>query len=120
MISSAVPPGSSNQGRAIPDDVFPDAGPHPRSKQKSPEFSRARLTSHALDRDDTRHQAELFYLQKQIQAQTPMVIVMEYGEQIHGRIEWYDRQCIKVRGRERTLIYKSTIKYMYKEGENGE
>jgi len=63
--------------------------------------------------------AELFYLQKQIQSQTPMVIVLEDGEQIEGCIEWYDRISLKVRGRSKTLIYKSAIKYMYKLGENG-
>jgi|SRR5580658_176455 sRNA-binding regulator protein Hfq len=61
--------------------------------------------------------AELFYLQKQIHAQTPMVIVLEDGEQIEGCIEWYDRNCLKVRGRAKTLIYKSAIKYMYKLGD---
>ena len=65
------------------------------------------------------HQAELFYLQKQIQSQTPMVIVLEDGETISGSIEWYDRNVLKVRGRSRMLIYKSAIKYMYKQGENG-
>jgi len=65
------------------------------------------------------HQAELFYLQKQIQSQTPMVIVMEDGETISGAIEWYDRYSLKVRGRSRMLVYKSAIKYMYKQGENG-
>jgi sRNA-binding regulator protein Hfq len=65
------------------------------------------------------HHAELFYLQKQIQSQTPMVIVMEDGETIEGCIEWYDRGALKVRGRSRMLIYKSAIKYMYKQGENG-
>jgi sRNA-binding regulator protein Hfq len=65
------------------------------------------------------HHAELFYLQKQIQSQTPMVIVMEDGETIEGCIEWYDRHALKVRGRTRMLIYKSAIKYMYKQGENG-
>jgi sRNA-binding regulator protein Hfq len=64
-------------------------------------------------------QAELFYLQKQIQSQTPMVIVLEDGEQIEGQIEWYDRNSIKVRGRARTLVYKAAIKYMYKLGETG-
>ena len=63
------------------------------------------------------HQAELFYLQKQIQSQTPMVIVMEDGETIEGCIEWYDRHTLKVRGRFRTLVFKSAIKYMYKQGE---
>ena len=62
-------------------------------------------------------QAELFYLQKQIHAQTPMVIVLEDGERVEGIIEWYDRNSIKVRGRARNLVYKSAIKYMYKVGE---
>ncbi|WP_058189251.1 Hfq-like protein [Terracidiphilus gabretensis] len=65
------------------------------------------------------HHAELFYLQKQIQSQTSMVIVMEDGETIEGCIEWYDHHALKVRGRTRMLIYKSAIKFMYKQGENG-
>ena len=64
-------------------------------------------------------QAELFYLQKQIQSQTPMVIVLEDGEHIEGTIEWYDRNSLKVRGRAKSLIYKSAIKYMYKLGDAG-
>jgi len=64
--------------------------------------------------------AELFYLQKQIQSQTPMVIVLEGGEQVEGFIEWYDRNALKIRGRLRTLIYKSAIKYMYKVGDQGQ
>jgi sRNA-binding regulator protein Hfq len=58
--------------------------------------------------------AESFYLQKQAQSQTPMVFVLEDGERIEGCIEWYDRECIKVRNQSRTLIYKSSIKYLYK------
>jgi len=71
------------------------------------------------DPETTNHQAELFYLQKQIQLQTKMVLVLEDGQQIQGVIEWYDRHCIKVRGRTRALIYKSAIKYIYKSGELG-
>lgn len=70
--------------------------------------------------DAPQRQAELFYLQKQIQTQTPMVIVLEDGEQIHGCIEWYDRNTLKVRGKTKTLIYKSAIKYMYKLGDIGQ
>jgi len=71
--------------------------------------------------EDVPHRdAELFYLQKQIQAQTPMVIVLEDGELVEGCIEWYDRHALKVRGRARTLIYKSAIKYMYKLGDSGQ
>ena len=65
-------------------------------------------------------QAELFYLQKQIQSQTRMVIVLEDGELVEGCIEWYDRNSLKVRGRSKTLVYKSAIKYMYKLGEQGQ
>lgn len=78
-----------------------------------------RFSSYAPDEDLAQRQAELFYLQKQIQSQTPMVIVLEDGEQVEGQIEWYDRHTLKVRGRTKTLIYKSAIKYMYKLGEAG-
>jgi len=65
--------------------------------------------------------AENFYYQKQMQARTPMVIVLRDGEEIHGVIEWYDRNCIKVNrdsGEPNLMVYKPAIKYMYKEGEN--
>jgi sRNA-binding regulator protein Hfq len=64
-------------------------------------------------------QAELFYLQKQIQLQTQMVFILEDQTRIQGVIEWYDRNSIKVRGKSRVLIYKSAIKYLYKAGELG-
>ena len=73
----------------------------------------------AID-EGTYRQAELFYLQKQIQSQTPMVIVLEDGEQVEGCIEWYDRNCLKIRGRNKTLVYKAAMKYMYKLGEQGQ
>jgi host factor-I protein len=65
--------------------------------------------------------AENFYYQKQMQSRTPMVVVLQDGEEIHGIIEWYDRNCIKVNrdnGEPNVMIYKPAIKYMYKEGEN--
>lgn len=64
--------------------------------------------------------AENFYYQKQMQSRTPMVVVLTDGEEIHGVIEWYDRTCIKVNrnGHPNLLIYKPSIKYMFKEGEN--
>lgn len=64
--------------------------------------------------------AELFYLQKQIQTQTPMVLVLDDGEVVEGCIEWYDHNVLKIRGRTRTLVYKSAIKYMYKLGDTGQ
>ncbi|MGA9062523.1 MAG: hypothetical protein WB341_12760 [Terracidiphilus sp.] len=78
-----------------------------------------RFPAQAVERDAPNRHAELFYLQKQIQSQTPMVIVLEDGERVDGCIDWYDRNSLKVRGRSKTLIYKSAIKYMYKLGDNG-
>ena len=63
--------------------------------------------------------AENFYYQKQMQSKTPMVIVLTDDEEVHGIIEWYDRTCIKVNrtAGPNLMIYKPSIKYMYKEGE---
>jgi sRNA-binding regulator protein Hfq len=66
--------------------------------------------------------AENFYYQKQMQTRTPMVVVLQDGEEVHGIIEWYDKTCIKVNrddGRPNLMIYKPAIKYMFKEEERG-
>ena len=65
--------------------------------------------------------AENFYYQKQMQTKTPMVLVLQDGEEVHGIIEWYDKYCLKVNriGASNLLIYKPSIKYMYKESEAG-
>jgi sRNA-binding regulator protein Hfq len=63
--------------------------------------------------------AENFYYQKQMQSKTPMVLVLQDGEEIHGIIEWYDKYCLKIsrNGAANILVYKPSIKYMYKESE---
>jgi sRNA-binding regulator protein Hfq len=66
--------------------------------------------------------AENFYYQKQMQSRTPMVIVLQDGEEVHGIIEWYDKNCLKVTredGNPNLMIYKPAIKYMFKEEERG-
>jgi sRNA-binding regulator protein Hfq len=65
--------------------------------------------------------AENFYYQKQMQSHTPMVVVLQDGEEIHGVIEWYDKNCLKLvrGGQPNIMVYKPSIKYMYKESENG-
>jgi sRNA-binding regulator protein Hfq len=75
----------------------------------------------AIPQEDlaSNRQAELFYLQKQIQLQTQMVFILEDGARVQGIVEWYDRNSIKVRGKSRVLVYKSAIKYLYKAGEVG-
>jgi len=66
--------------------------------------------------------AENFYYVKQMQARTPMVIVLNDGEEIRGIIEWYDRGCIKVHrnGGPNLLVYKSNVKYLFKESDKNE
>lgn len=94
--------------------------PHGRVRRDFPAPMPLKLSADQIEYDSAPHrQAELFYLQKQIQSQTPMVVVLEDGEHIEGCIEWYDRNTIKVRGRSKVLIYKSAIKYMYKLGDTG-
>jgi sRNA-binding regulator protein Hfq len=64
--------------------------------------------------------AENFYYQKQMQSKTPMVVVTRDGEELHGIIEWYDKNCIKLNrasNQSNLLIYKASIRYMFKEGE---
>ena len=78
--------------------------PQPRPKRSTP--------------PDQTH-AENFYYLKQMQNHTAMVLVLKDGEEIRGSIEWYDRSCLKLNreGAPNLLIYKSSIKYLYKEDE---
>jgi len=66
--------------------------------------------------------AEIFYYKKQIDAHTPMVIVLLDGEEIEGTIEWYDRGALKVNRKSapNLLVLKRNIKYMYKADERVE
>lgn len=61
--------------------------------------------------------AESYYYVKQMQARTPMVVVLSDGEVIRGTIEWYDQRCIKITRTRmpNVLLYKSCIKYLYKD-----
>lgn len=63
--------------------------------------------------------AEQFYYSKQMQGKTHMVVLLTDGEQLEGVIEWYDRDCIKLNrdGAPNLLLYKHSIKYMYKADE---
>ena len=78
-------------------------GPAPSKKPAPPEMTHA----------------ENFYWVKQMQARTPMAIVLEDGEVLRGIVEWYDRDCIKLtrQGHPNLLVFKRVIKYAYKDGE---
>ncbi len=63
--------------------------------------------------------AESFYYIKQMNSKTQMVLILQDGEEIHGVIEWYDKNCLKVNRSHdpNLLLMKHCIKYMYKEDE---
>ena len=63
--------------------------------------------------------AESHYFIKQMQNKTPMVVVLGDGSELHGWIEWYDRDCIKLNRADgpNLMIYKHAIRFMFKEEE---
>ena len=63
--------------------------------------------------------AESFYYKKQMDAHTPMVLVLQDNEALHGTIEWYDKNSIKLHRDEgpNLLVLKHNIKYLYKDEE---
>jgi sRNA-binding regulator protein Hfq len=92
-------------------------------KEPHPNPSRAHSTSsgpqpHKKPAPPEQTHAENFYWIKQMQARTPVVIILSDGESLHGIVEWYDRDCIKLTrtGSPNLLIYKQFIKYIYKDG----
>ena len=97
--------------------------PHlpPTDRRRDPVHTEDPLT-HAMVSDshgapESSH-AEAFYFQKQMQQQTEMLVVLEDGEELRGVIQWYDKCVVKLRvGRNRVMIYKSGIKYLYKASE---
>src|SRR5271169_4845877 len=64
--------------------------------------------------------AENFYFVKQMQSRTSVAVVLTDGEVLHGSVEWYDRDCIKLTrtGSPNMLVYKHVIKYIFKDGED--
>ena len=63
--------------------------------------------------------AEEFYYLKQMAAKTPMVVVLQDGEELRGWIEWYDKGAIKLNRHSdpNLLVPKHNIRYMFKEEE---
>ena len=63
--------------------------------------------------------AEAFYYLKQMNNKTPMVVVLDNGDVLRGRIEWYDKICLKVHRDDgpNLLLFKHAIRYLYKQEE---
>ena len=66
--------------------------------------------------------AESYYYLKQMNKKTPVAVVYTDGEVVEGYIEWYDRNCIKLNRNDapNLLIYKASIRCIYKVGETSE
>jgi sRNA-binding regulator protein Hfq len=66
--------------------------------------------------------AEAFYYLKQMNNKTPIVVVLDDGEELRGHIEWYDRNCIKVHREDgpNLLLFKHSVKYIFKQEEESE
>ena len=91
----------------------------PPAAERRPERAPDRQNGARKNAPPEQTNAENFYFQKQMQSKTPRIIVLTDGEEVRGCIEWYDKTCIKVNriGAPNLMIYKPSIKYMYKEGE---
>ncbi len=122
---------STAVGRAMDPEVFANRKlirpalsrtEHPRQESDRRERSERPAMNGKKSPPPEQTHAENFYYQKQMQAKTPMVLVLQDGEEIHGIIEWYDKYCLKLNrtGSANILIYKPSIKYMYKESEGGQ
>ena len=102
--------------------AFSNLDDNGRKRFRSPFEDFRRLPKHARPPKPAPPEAtnaESFYYVKQMNAKTPMVIVMTDGEEIRGWIEWYDKSCLKVNreGAPNLLVQKRYIKYLFKEEE---
>ena len=90
----------------------PQMGGPPRPGQQQPSSIQVRKRQPP----PSETHAEIYYYKKQIDAHTPMVLVLEDGEEIEGTIEWYDRGALKINRRSapNLLVLKRHIKYIYK------
>jgi len=122
------PMDSTAVGRALDPEVFANRklirpalnrNDHPRHDGDRRERNERPLNNGKKTPPPEQTHAENFYYQKQMQSKTPMVLVLQDGEEIHGIIEWYDKYCLKISrtGAANILVYKPSIKYMYKESE---
>ncbi|MEO8434732.1 MAG: hypothetical protein ABI596_07540 [Pyrinomonadaceae bacterium] len=109
-----MPPQRRHNGSAPP-RVANDGGSHAPQRPAQPASSSAVQVRKRVP-PPIETNAEIFYYKKQIDAHTPMVIVLQDGEEIEGTIEWYDRSALKVnrKAAPNLLVLKHNVKYMYK------
>lgn len=105
QLAQAPPP-----PRRAPEPPPPPPSPAPQSQSSAPGQPKKKIPPEQTN-------AESFYYKKQMDAHTPMVIVLQDNEQLFGTIEWYDKGSIKLHRQDgpNLLILKHNIKYMYKD-----
>lgn len=95
-----------------------------REKYNTPNFSRQANAAEVRKKQPppAETNAETYYYKKQIDAHTPMIVVLQDGEEIEGTIEWYDIEALKINRQDEPnlLILKHNIKYMFKAEEKEE
>ena len=96
-----------------------DAGKRPREKKPHKESanpSNQQTNPRKKNPLQIDTNAEIYYYRKQIEAHTPMTIVLQDGERIEGTIEWYDRDALKIvrKNAPNVLLLRHSIKYMFK------
>lgn len=84
--------------------------PQPQRQAPQPAASKKKIPPEQTN-------AESFYYKKQMDAHTPMVVVFQDNEALHGINEWDDKNSIKLHRNEgpNLLVLKHNIKYMYKD-----
>jgi host factor-I protein len=110
--------------------IRPDLSEIKERMSQEKERERDRDRDHDRDKDGPRKRmhpptdtfAESYYYLKQMNKKTPMAVVFTNGEIVEGYVEWYDRGCIKLNreGAPNLLIYKSSVRCVYKVGEGPE
>jgi hypothetical protein len=105
-----VPP----QQRDRQNGNMPRGGGMPQQRPPQPSSSSIQVRKRQPPPSETH--AEIYYYKKQIDAHTPMVLVLQDGEEIEGTIEWYDRGALKInrRAAPNLLVLKRNIKYIFK------
>lgn len=111
----APPQKERAEGHARAPQHRPSGGaPSPRESSQSSASSAALAGRKKIPPQETN--AEIFYYKKQMDSHTPMIIVLQDGEEVEGTIEWYDRTALKInrRGEPNIMLLKHNIKYMFK------
>ena len=109
-----VPAGAVARSRPERNDGFGGNGNPGRNHQKRAPRGENFIAKKVPPPEQTH--AESFYYQKQMQAKTVVIAVMQDGEELEGIIEWYDKNCIKMNriDEPNVVVYKRNIKYLFK------